>query len=137
MYKRVAILLVEVYEKVEESVIWVCERAQQCQGLTEEFYGFIKSRKRSIFVIDSHLNESAFTSVKREAKLLNRYVKGVPCVNRRCTKGVLFFVKNGILMGIKGVVHRGGPSLYKMLLSTPPPPYRLVCFLCLCKSSPL
>ena len=95
MYKRVAILLVEVYEKVEESVIWVSERAQQCQGLTE-FYGFIKSRKRSIFVIDCHINEREFASVKRDAKLSNRYVKGVPCVNRRYTKGILFFVKSGI-----------------------------------------
>ena len=91
VYERVEILLVEVY------VICVCERAKQCKGLTEEFYGFIKSRKRSIFVIDSHLNESAFTSVKRDAKLLNRYVKGVTCVNRRYTKGVVFFfVKSGI-----------------------------------------
>ena len=32
--------------------------------LTDEFYGFIKSRKRSIFVIDSYLNDSAFTTVK-------------------------------------------------------------------------
>ena len=32
--------------------------------LTDEFYGFIKSRKRSIFVIDSYLNDSAFTRVK-------------------------------------------------------------------------
>ena len=70
--------------------------SQQCKGVTEEFYGFIKLKKRSIFVIDSHLNESAFTSVKRDAKLLNRYVKGVPCVNRRYTKGVLFYVKSGI-----------------------------------------
>ena len=37
-------------------------------GLTDEFYGFIKLRKRSIFVIDSHLNDSAFTAVKRDAK---------------------------------------------------------------------
>jgi len=28
VYKRVRILLVEVYERVGESVIWVCERAQ-------------------------------------------------------------------------------------------------------------
>ena len=48
------------------------------KGRTDEFYGFIKSRKRSIFVIDSYLDESAFTSVKMNAKLLNRYVKGVP-----------------------------------------------------------
>ena len=38
------------------------------KGLTDEFYGFIKSRKRSIFVIDSYLNNNAFTAVKRDAK---------------------------------------------------------------------
>ena len=38
------------------------------KGLTDEFYGFIKSRKRSIFVIDSYLNDSAVTAVKRVAK---------------------------------------------------------------------
>ena len=47
-------------------------------------------------MIDSHLNERAFISVKRDAKLLNRYVKGVTCVNRRYTEGVLLFVKGGI-----------------------------------------
>ena len=63
LYERVGILLIEVYERVGKSVIWVCERAQ-----TDEFYGFIKSRKRSIFVIDSYLKDSAFTAVKRDAK---------------------------------------------------------------------
>ena len=38
------------------------------KGLTDEFNGFIKSRKRSIFVIDSYLNDSAITAVKRDAK---------------------------------------------------------------------
>ena len=38
------------------------------KGLTDEFYGFIKSRKRSIFVIDSYLKDSAFTAVKRDVK---------------------------------------------------------------------
>ena len=37
------------------------------KGLTEEFYVFLKSRKRSIFVIDSYLKDSEFTAVKREA----------------------------------------------------------------------
>ena len=36
--------------------------------LTDEFCGCIKSRKLSIFVIDSYLNDSAFTAVKRDAK---------------------------------------------------------------------
>ena len=37
-------------------------------GLTNKFYGFIKSRKRSIFVIDSYLKDSAFTAVIKDAK---------------------------------------------------------------------
>ena len=39
------------------------------KGLTDEFYGFKKSRKRSIFVInDSYLKDSAFIAVNRDAK---------------------------------------------------------------------
>ena len=39
------------------------------KGLTDESYGFIKSRKRFVFVTDSYLNDqdSAFTAVKRVA----------------------------------------------------------------------
>ena len=33
------------------------------KGLTDEFYGFNKSKKRSIFVIDCYLKDSAFTAV--------------------------------------------------------------------------
>ena len=55
-----------------------------------KFYGFIKSGKRSLFVICSFLKESAFTAVERDAKFQTRYVKGVPFVNRRYTKGVPF-----------------------------------------------
>ena len=33
------------------------------KGLTDEFYGFKKARKRSIFMIDSYLKDSAFTAV--------------------------------------------------------------------------
>ena len=35
---------------------------------TDEYCGFIKPRKRSILVIDSYLNDSAFTAVQRDAK---------------------------------------------------------------------
>ena len=66
MYERGEILLAEVYERVGKSVIWVCYRAQRL-GLTDQFYGFIKSRKRYIFAIDSYLKYSAFTAVKRDA----------------------------------------------------------------------
>ena len=65
LYERVGILLVEVYERVGKSVTWVCEGSKEP---TDEFCGFIKPRKRSTFVIDSYLNYSAFTAVKRDAK---------------------------------------------------------------------
>ena len=40
------------------------------KGLTDEFYCFIKKRKRSTFVIDSYLKDSAFKAVvKEDAKL--------------------------------------------------------------------
>ena len=65
IYERVGILLVEVYERVGKSVTWVCEGSKEP---TDEFCGFIKPRKRSTFVIDSYLNYSAFTAVKRDAK---------------------------------------------------------------------
>ena len=67
VYERVGILFVEVYRRVGKSVIWVCERAQGDNRYIN-FYGFIKSRKSSIFVIDSYLNDNAFTAVKRDAK---------------------------------------------------------------------
>ena len=60
------------------------------KGRTDEFYGFIKSRKHSVLVIDSYLNDSAFAAVKRDAKFLTRYVKRVQFVNRKYTKGVPF-----------------------------------------------
>ena len=38
------------------------------KGLTDELCGFKKSRKPFIFLIDSYLNDSTFTVVKRGAK---------------------------------------------------------------------
>ena len=38
------------------------------KGLTDEFYGIMKSRKRSVFVIDSYLKDSAFTAVESDVK---------------------------------------------------------------------
>ena len=47
------------------------------KGLTDEFYGFIKSRKRLIFVIDSQSKDSTFTAVKKKCNVLNKvYEKG-------------------------------------------------------------
>ena len=94
IHERVEILLVEVYERVGKSVIWVCERDK---GLTEKFYGFIKSRKRSIFVINSYLNDSAFTVVKRGCKVLNKVCeRGTICQYKIYKRGTTFLVKNGM-----------------------------------------
>ena len=60
------------------------------KGLTDECYGFIKSEKRYIFVIDSYLNDNAFTAVKRDAKFQTRYVKGEPQSTEGIRKGYLF-----------------------------------------------
>ena len=38
------------------------------KGLTDKFYSFTKWRKRSIFLTDSYLNDSAFTTVKMVAR---------------------------------------------------------------------
>ena len=61
--------------------------------LTHEFYGFKKSKKCSIFAIDSYSKDSNFTAVKRDAKFLTRYEKGVLFVNRGYMKGVPFPLK--------------------------------------------
>ena len=42
--------------------------------------------------INSQLKDGAFTAVKRNVAFLTRYVKGIPFVNRRCTKGVPIFL---------------------------------------------
>ena len=52
--------------KGREICHWVSERTPK--GVKDEFYGFIKSRKRLVFVIDCYLKDSAFTAVKRDAK---------------------------------------------------------------------
>ena len=67
--ERVGISLVEVRERIWKSVIWIhCKRTQK--GLTDEFFGFKKSRKRSGLAIDSYF-----------------------IANRKKTKGVLFLSK--------------------------------------------
>ena len=65
VYERVGISLVEVYERVGKCHLGLWKGLK---GLTDEFYGFIKSRKRSTFLIDSYLKDSAFTAVKKDAK---------------------------------------------------------------------
>ena len=65
VYERVGNLLGEVHKRVEESAIWVSEKAQKANRWILWLY---KSRKRSIFVINSCLNDSGFIVVKRDAK---------------------------------------------------------------------
>ena len=60
-YERVGISIVEEHGRVGKYVICICGRE-----LTDEFYGFYKVQKLSIFVIDSYLKDSTFTAVKRE-----------------------------------------------------------------------
>ena len=60
------------------------------------FMSVNKSRKRSGFVIYSYtlyFKDRALTTVKRDTKFKNRFVKGIPLtyfVSRRYTKGVPF-----------------------------------------------
>ena len=42
------------------------------KGLTDEFYGFIKSKKRSIFVIDSYFKRQCIYSSSKGCKVLNK-----------------------------------------------------------------
>ena len=65
VYERVWILLVQVHERVGNLSFGSVKGPK---GLIDEFYGFRKSTKRSIFVIESYLNDRAFTAVKRDAK---------------------------------------------------------------------
>ena len=53
------------------------------------------------FVIDSYLKDSALTAVKRDPKFYTGYVKGVPFINRRYTKGV-FFLSEMVYKRTKG-----------------------------------
>ena len=54
-YERVTFSLVEIYEREGKSVIVVCKKGPK--GLTDEFYGYKKSRKPSGFGIDSYLKD--------------------------------------------------------------------------------
>ena len=64
-HERAGILLVEAYKSRQGNLSFGSVKGPQ--GLTDDFYGFIKSRKRFSFVIDSYLKDSAFTAVKRDA----------------------------------------------------------------------
>ena len=57
--------LAHAFESLCEFRAPVFQRVRSPKGLTDKFYGFIKSRKRPTFVIDSYLKDIAFTAVKR------------------------------------------------------------------------
>ena len=42
------------------------------KGLTDEFYGFVKLKKCSVFVIDAYLKDSALTACKVLNKVSER-----------------------------------------------------------------
>ena len=49
------------------------------KGLTDEFYAFKKSNKRSIVGNEMiPIKDNVFTAVKRDAKFQKMYVEGVP-----------------------------------------------------------
>ena len=56
----------EVYERVGKSVISFCKN--DLKGLRKDFMAVKKSRKHSGFVIYSHLKDSKFKTVQRNAK---------------------------------------------------------------------
>ena len=104
--ERVGIWLVELYERIGKSIILVGRKTQNSYKQMH-FMAVKKSRKRSGFVISSYFEDSAFTVVKRDAKLQPRYVKGVICIssanvaNRTYRKGVSF-LSTGQKWYIKG-----------------------------------
>ena len=72
---------------VGKSAIWVCKRAEKGLQLTALW---LLSRENILFfVIDSYLNDSAFTEVESDAKFYTRYVKGVPIVENAYERGTL------------------------------------------------
>ena len=56
----------------------------------DEFYGFIKSRKSYIFVIDSHLKDRTFTAIKRDERSKQGTRKGYHLSIQGIQKGYLF-----------------------------------------------
>ena len=67
VYERVGILPGDVYKRVGNLSFGSVKAPKE---LTDEFYGFKKSRKRSIFLIDSYLKDSTFTAVTRDASTI-------------------------------------------------------------------
>ena len=57
-YERVTFSQVEIYERVGNLSLWHAKKG--LKGLTNEFYGYKKSRKPSGFGIDSYLKDGAW-----------------------------------------------------------------------------
>ena len=53
----------------------------------------VKKKKIPSLVVDSYLKDGAFTAVKRDATFYTRYVREVPFLNARYTRGVPFCQK--------------------------------------------
>ena len=96
IYERGGISLVEAYGRVETNVIFGSKKVQK--GKQMKFMAVKKNEKTFWFCDLAIFKDSAFTAVKRDAKVLTRYVKGVRFFNIRYTKGVPFpskLVKRG------------------------------------------
>ena len=61
VHERVGISPAEVYKRGWGNLSFGSVKGPK--GLTDKFYGLEKSRKRSIFVIDSYLKDNTFTAV--------------------------------------------------------------------------
>ena len=68
--ERIGISLVEVYKRVGKFVI--CGLLKGLKGVTDEFYWFIKPRKRSTFITNPYLKDSAIYSSQKGCKVLNK-----------------------------------------------------------------
>ena len=68
-------------------------------------------------MICSHFKGNTFTAVKRNKKFQTRFVKGVPFINRRCTKRIPFLSK--MVYKGWGIRTRGGVSPIKFFWVPP------------------
>ena len=88
--------MTKVYGRVETYVIFGSKKVQK--GKQMKFMAVKKNEKTFWFCDLATFKDSVFTAVKRDAKVLTRYVKGVRFFNIRYTKGVPFpskLVKRG------------------------------------------
>ena len=75
-----------------------------------------KKRSGLLAEVYSYFKDSTFTAVGRDAKFETGQVKGVPFVNRRYRKGILFLLKM-VFKRVRGRTRGGAP---------PPPPLKKV-----------